>query len=131
MTAAGCRCRGRPTPGLGFGPTGATWLPQPSSYTELARDRQSGVDGSTLEMYKSALALRRAFKLGAGTLEWIAGLGDDVVGFVNGEVTVITNMGHAPVALPAGEVLMASGDIPGDGTLPADITVWMVAPYTG
>ena len=82
-------------------------------------------------MYKSALALRRAFKLGAGSLEWISGLGGDVVGFVNGEVSVITNMGQAPVALPAGEVLMASGDIPGDGTLPVDTTVWMVAPYTG
>ena len=118
-------------PGLGFGPTGGTWLPQPSSYTELARDRQSNTDGSTLEMYKSALALRRAFKLGAGSLEWIAGLGDNVVGFVNGEVSVITNMGQAPVALPAGELLMASGDVPGNGTLPVDTTVWMVAPYTG
>ena len=118
-------------PGLGFGPTGATWLPQPSSYTELSRDRQSNTDGSTLEMYKSALALRRAFKLGAGSLEWITGLGEDVVGFVNGEVSVIANMGQAPVALPPGEVLMASSDVPGDGTLPVDTTVWMVAPYTG
>ena len=50
---------------------------------------------------------------------------------VNGEVSVITNMGQAPVALPPGEVLMASGDILGNGTLPVDTTVWMVAPYTG
>ena len=62
-------------PGLGFGPTGKTWLPQPDSYAELARDRQAGVEGSTLEMYQSALALRRAFKLGAGSLEWGADRG--------------------------------------------------------
>jgi hypothetical protein len=40
-------------------------------------------------------------------------------------------MGVAPVALPAGKVLMASGDIPRDGILPVDTTVWMVAPYAG
>jgi len=113
-------------PGLGFGPTGATWLPQPPAYRELARDRQSDVDGSTLEMYKAALALRRAFKLGAGSLAWTSDLGGDVVGFVNGEVTVITNTGRTSVVLPAGEVLMSSGDLPGDATLPPDTTLWLV-----
>ena len=80
-------------PGLGFGPTGKTWLPQPDSYAELARDRQAGVEGSTLDMYQSALALRRAFKLGAGSLEWGVDRGADVVAYTNGEVTVVANMG--------------------------------------
>ena len=93
---------------------------------ERGRDRQADEDGSTLSMYQSALALRRAFKLGAGSLQWLAGLAADVIGYVNGEVTVVSNMGDGPVALPAGEVLMASEDLPGDGTLPADVTVWLV-----
>ncbi|MET0863329.1 MAG: glycoside hydrolase family 13 protein [Nakamurella sp.] len=114
-------------PGLGFGPSAKTWLPQPDSYAGLARDQQTGVDGSTLDMYQSALALRRAFKLGAGSIEWAAGRGADVIGYTNGEVTVITNMGAQPVPLPAGEVLMASGELPADGTLPADVTAWLVS----
>jgi alpha-glucosidase len=113
-------------PGLGFGPTGKTWLPQPDSYAELARDRQAGVEGSTLEMYQAALALRRAFKLGAGSLEWGADRGSDVVAFSNGEVTVVANMGGAAVPLPAGEVLMTSDELTADGMLPPDVTAWLV-----
>jgi len=113
-------------PGLGFGPTGKTWLPQPDSYAELARDRQTGVEGSTLDMYQSALALRRAFKLGAGSLEWGADRGAEVLGYTNGEVTVIANMGPTAVPLPAGEVLMASGELAPDGMLPPDVTAWLV-----
>ena len=113
-------------PGLGFGPTGKTWLPQPDSYAELARDRQAGVEGSTLEMYQAALALRRAFKLGAGSLEWGADRGSDVVAYTNGEVTVVANMGATAVPLPAGEVLMTSGELTADGMLPPDVTAWLV-----
>jgi alpha-glucosidase len=113
-------------PGLGFGPTGKTWLPQPDSYAELARDRQAGVEGSTLEMYQAALALRRAFKLGAGSLEWGADRGSDVVAYSNGEVTVVANMGGAAVPLPAGEVLMTSDELTADGMLPPDVTAWLV-----
>jgi alpha-glucosidase len=36
---------------------------------------------------------------------------------------VLLNCGSAPVDLPAGEVLMASGPV--DGTLPADTAVWI------
>ena len=35
-------------------------------------------------------------------------------------------MGDEPVPLPAGEVLMASGELTGDGLLPADVTAWLV-----
>jgi alpha-glucosidase len=118
-------------PGLGFGPSERTWLPQPDSYAALARDRQVGVEGSTLEMYQSALALRRAFKLGAGSLEWNVDRGADVVAFTNGEVTVIANMGEVAIPLPFSEVLMASGDLTDDGLLPPDVTAWLVAPYAG
>ncbi len=113
-------------PGLGFGPTGATWLPQPAEYAELARDKQAGVDGSTLSMYQSALALRRAFQLGAGSLEWTSGLPADVIGYRNGEVTVVSNMGSGAVPMPAGELLMTSSDLPDNGTLGPDITAWLV-----
>ncbi len=43
-------------PSYGFGPTEKSWLPQPASYGELAVDRQTGVAGSTLELYRDAAA---------------------------------------------------------------------------
>ena len=46
----------------------AAWLPQPAAYAELARDRQHEVEGSTLEMYWTALAFRRAFALAVGSI---------------------------------------------------------------
>ncbi|WP_350347931.1 glycoside hydrolase family 13 protein [Agromyces sp. G08B096] len=112
-------------PSYGFGPTDASWLPQPAQWAELARDRQQGVPGSTLSLYQDALRLRREHDLGSGTLEWLDGFDADTVAFRNGDVTVVANTGSAPVALPGGTVLLASGEL--DGSLPADTTVWLRA----
>ena len=120
-------------PSYGFGPgeDGATWLPQPLEYGPLAVDRQEGVAGSTLETYRTMLALRRQHDLGVGGLTWIEGYGSQVLAFVNARedgspVTVITNFGDEPVELPEGaEVILASGRLDG-GRLPADTTVWLV-----
>ncbi|WP_281882844.1 glycoside hydrolase family 13 protein [Agromyces rhizosphaerae] len=113
-------------PSYGFGPTDASWLPQPDMWTDYARDQQSGDPRSTLELYRSALSLRRSHELGAGSVEWLPASGGPVLAFRNGDVTVVANTGDAPVALPAGQVLLASGPL-GDGTLPVDTTVWMSA----
>jgi len=113
-------------PALGFSPTGESWLPQPAEWTAFARDAQSGVPGSTLELYRAALALRSEHALGLGTVEWIPGLGTDVVALQNRGVTVLANAGDAGVELLDGEVLLASGPVD-DGVLPPDTTVWMRA----
>ena len=112
-------------PGLGFGPSASTWLPQPDSYRELAADRQRGVAGSTYELYRTALAERRRLGLGAGDLAWVDAYAHDpaVVAFRNGDLLVMTNLGAAPVEVPAGyEVVVASGPVT-DG-VPTDTTVW-------
>ena len=110
-------------PGMGFSPTGQTWLPQPQSYRALAADQQVDIEGSTWSLYRDALALRKAHALGDGSLEWVEDFGDDVVALTNGDVMAITNVGGAPVALPGGEVLLASTDV--EGELPTDATVWL------
>jgi alpha-glucosidase len=112
-------------PGLGFGPSGATWLPQPESYIALSRDRQRTDPDSTLAMYRTALRLRRQQGLGRGTLRWLADLEPGVLGFVNGDVTVVANISAAPIALPAGSVLLSSGPLDGTGALPPDCAVWL------
>ncbi|GAA4677517.1 glycoside hydrolase family 13 protein [Frondihabitans cladoniiphilus] len=112
------------SPAFGFNTTGESWLPQPSDWTSYARDVQIGVPGSTLELYRLALAIRAEYRLGAGEIEWLTGYGPDVVAFRNGEVTVIANTGSVPVELPIADELLAT--VPLDGpALPGDATVWL------
>ena len=51
--------------------------------------------------------------------------GPEVLTFRSGDVTVIANTGAGTVPLPAGRVILDSGDA-GDGLLPGDTTVWVI-----
>jgi len=58
-------------------------------------------------------------------------MGDDVVAYtraaVGGRVfTSITNFGNAPIALPDGSVVLASGPLTPEGQLPTDTSAWVV-----
>ena len=119
-------------PSYGFGPSDQTWLPQPASYAALAVDRQLGVEGATLELYRALLAARREHALGSGSLTWLEGCGEDVVAFVNtapdrsGRIAVLANLGDAPVTLPEGaQVLLSSGPLGDGGAVPTDTTAWL------
>jgi len=118
-------------PSYGFGPSEKTWLPQPASYAALAVDRQLGAPGSTLELYRALLAVRRERALGAGSLSWLAGYSEDVVAFVNTKANserslVVTNLGAEPVAVPTGTtVLLSSAPLTPDGRVPTDTTAWL------
>ena len=111
-------------PACGFNDTGRSWLPQPDDWGQLARDQQEGVRGSTLELYRSALAIRRDRDLGAGDVTWLDGYGADVVAFRNGGITVLANTGTVPIELPPGAILLSSETVTG-GVLPPDTTVWL------
>lgn len=111
-------------PSYGFGPTDASWLPQPPLFSEYALDRQRGVPGSTYELYRTALRLRREYGLGRGALFWLES-GDEVLTFRNSDLTVLTNFGAAAVPLPAcAEPVHSSASLNDDGTVPTDVTVW-------
>ena len=115
-------------PSFGFGPGDHPWLPQPASYGDLAVDRQTGVKGSTLELYRDLLRVRRAHDLGLGELTWVDH-DDHVVAFDvtardGSAVRVLANLGGPTVPLPEGvEVLVASGEV--DTGVPTDTTVWL------
>ncbi|WP_353356752.1 glycoside hydrolase family 13 protein [Intrasporangium sp. DVR] len=120
-------------PSLGFGPTHRTWLPQPAVYASYAVDRQAGVEGSTLELYRALLRLRREVSVGTGSLAFVEGYGPDVVAFVNEGVSrsrllVVANLGPEPVALPEGADLLVSSGPLTDGRVPMDTTVWALWP---
>ncbi len=118
-------------PAFGFSPTGAAWLPQPLSWARYALDAQQGVPGSTYELYRAALALRKAEALGSGGLAWHASH-DDVLDLVNRDVRVVANLSAEPVVLPAPtQLLLASGPVSGDASggllVEPETTVWVRA----
>ncbi|WP_236967746.1 glycoside hydrolase family 13 protein [Microbacterium aurantiacum] len=109
----------------GFSPSGESWLPQPAEWATLARDVQTTDADSTLSLYRTLIAQRAAYGLGANDLEWIdVPGGADVLAFRTGDLTVVANTGSTAVPLPAGRVVVASGPL-GDGTLPGDTAVWL------
>ncbi|MFD5594946.1 alpha-amylase family glycosyl hydrolase [Streptomyces griseorubiginosus] len=110
-------------PSYGFGAGGA-WLPQPEWFAEYAVEAQDGTEGSTLELYRTALRLRRKLLQGED-LTWTDTASAGVLDFVRHEGwRCVTNLGETAVPLPEGEVLLASGP-PADGLLGPDTTVWL------
>ena len=111
-------------PSYGFGPSDASWLPQPAMWAEYALDRERGVPGSTYELYRAALRLRREHRLGAQSIRWID-TPAEVLAFRSGDVLVLTNFGETPAELPPGAtVLLSSEPLTADGRVPQDVTVW-------
>lgn len=123
---------------LGFG-AGAPHLPQPEWFGADSVEAQQGVPGSTLEMYRAALRIRRQWET-AEDLEWLEEYcSDEVLAFRRPDGWVcVMNFGMQPVPLPEGEVLLASGALGGAGTagtgtaaegdstlLPGATTVWL------
>jgi alpha-glucosidase len=113
-------------PGLGFGSTGATWLPQPEAFAELAVNLQEGVAGSTLEFYREAIAQRARLGLGRGRLSWNT-VGAELLDLRNEGIRVLVNFGKAPLELPAGShvLLESEARAVADGHLAADTAVWL------
>ena len=109
---------------FGFGPNGSH-LPQPDWFGEYSVEAQDGVAGSTLELYREAIALRSEL-LGDNSFRWIH-TDDNVLHYErNGGWQVITNFGDEPVAMPAGEVLICSAEHNGK-ELPGNATAWLRA----
>ncbi|WP_030786787.1 glycoside hydrolase family 13 protein [Streptomyces sp. NRRL S-920] len=123
---------------FGFGPAegGPSWLPQPEAWKGLTVQAQTGDPTSTLEFYRTALAVRREHPaLGAGRgVEWLDSP-EGVLAFrrvsAAGTFVCTVNLTSAPATLPTpGTLLLASAEVaPGDGetVLPADSTVWWAA----
>jgi alpha-glucosidase len=114
-------------PPYGFSTGAATWLPQPADWKALTVQAQTGDPLSMLELYRTALRLRRASPaLGPGTLRWTPGQDPEVLAFDREPgFRCVVNFGAEPVAMPAGRVLLASDPLPPDGTLPGNTAVWL------
>jgi alpha-glucosidase len=108
---------------FGFG-EGSAWLPQPEQFAASSVLAQDGKAGSTLELYREALRLRRQLQ-SAEELTWVGGESPEVVHFVRpGGWHCVANFGSEPVALPEGVVRLSSAPLQG-ATIPAETTVWL------
>ncbi|MFF7520948.1 glycoside hydrolase family 13 protein [Streptomyces pseudovenezuelae] len=113
----------RSGPSYGFG-AGGSWLPQPRWFAEYAVEAQDGVEGSTLELYRTALRLRRKLLQGE-ELTWADAGPAGVLDFARHEGwRCVANLSGTAVPLPAGEVLLTSSPLQ-DGLLGPDTTAWL------
>jgi alpha-glucosidase len=104
-----------------------SWLPQPKYWGDLSVEKQESDINSTLNMYRKALAIRKAEAgLGDGPMQWLD-LGNNVLAFSRpGGFICILNFGNE-IELPAHkEVLIASGALSAN-KLPTDTAVWLRA----
>jgi alpha-glucosidase len=114
---------------FGFSPAGASqapWLSQPPHWSALTVDAQSADPGSTLRLYRSALAIRRSEPgLADAPLAWVEGPAGTLAFTRGPDFLSLTNLSDSAVPLPPHrEVLLASAEIT-DHQLPPDATVWL------
>ncbi|MFI7642107.1 glycoside hydrolase family 13 protein [Nonomuraea sp. NPDC049400] len=103
------------------------WLPIPGSWGPLSAEAQEDDPGSTLNLYRAALRLRKEHPaLGGGTLTWLDSPKDVLAIQRDPGLVVMINTGEEPVRLDlGGEVLLSSGPLTDDGAIPPDTTVWV------
>lgn len=126
----GCRI---PMPWSGDGPpygfAGSpvrTWLPQPSDWARRTVAAQLSDPGSMLNLYRTALRLRREHPgLGDGKMTW-AETADDQLAFTRDSgFAFYANLGKEPVAIPPSSRVLLSSDTVDGPWLPPDTAVWL------
>ncbi|MFI7096467.1 glycoside hydrolase family 13 protein [Streptomyces lydicus] len=121
-------------PPYGFG-TGGSWLPQPADWAPLTVDAQTGDPDSTLELYRTALRLRRVQPgLGDGGMSWQPAP-DGVLAFTRPGLLCTVNTLPHDVELPSpGTPLLSSTPVTVNGSvavLPGDSCIWWAIPTAG
>ncbi|MEV0725307.1 glycoside hydrolase family 13 protein [Micromonospora purpureochromogenes] len=120
----------------GFGPAGSelSWLPAPATWRALSVAAQTGVAGSTLELYRAALRIRHEHPALAGTtggVTWLEG-GPGMLAFSRTgggtTLTCVVNISGAPALVEGyGRPLVASENLTEQGSghlLPVDAAAW-------
>ncbi|HEV7628908.1 MAG TPA: glycoside hydrolase family 13 protein [Streptomyces sp.] len=102
------------------------WFPQPENWAALTVQAQQDDPGSTLNLYRTALRIRRDHPSAGRALRLLSPRGAPHISFDRGStLRCVVNFGPAELPLPEGaKVLLASGPT-ADGCLPADTTAWL------
>jgi alpha-glucosidase len=115
----------------GFSPEDASaepWLPQPANWKDYTVEAESADPGSMLELYRTALRLRRTepgLRSEREPLRWLASA-PGVLAFRRGDdVACVVNLSDTPVAVPEHDRVLLSSVPLDDGLLPRDAAVWL------
>lgn len=93
--------------------TGKPWLPIPQEWASFTVEKQTGDPQSSLEMYRTVMALRRQFINDSNDFQWKRRPdGSGVISYRRGSVEVILNTSDLPITLDTlGRLLISSDDI--------------------
>jgi alpha-glucosidase len=113
-------------PPFDFSTNPDTWLPLPPQWATLTIERQLHDDGSTLSFFRRAIELRGSrTEFDGQSIEWLDSPADALVFRVSGGLVCVLNAGRRAMPLPAGALLLASGDLV-SGKLPPNSAAWLV-----
>ncbi|SDZ35144.1 alpha-glucosidase [Amycolatopsis xylanica] len=116
-------------PSFGFSSGPNPWLPQPSWFAGYSVEAQQSEAGSTLNLYRAALAIRRDLQANGGRATW-ADVSVDRKGpllFVRGgSLACVTNFSKSAVAFdpPDGVLALSSAPRDDEATIPPDTSLW-------
>lgn len=101
--------------------TGKSWLPMQDSWQEFTVESELADPGSSLNLYRKALKLRREKFAGSGEITWLSTTG--LLSYKRGEITVVINI-SAQAQPISGQVLLASQEI--TDLLPPATAAWLL-----
>ncbi|MFF3818454.1 glycoside hydrolase family 13 protein [Streptomyces bluensis] len=118
-----------PVAPFGFSPADASaapWLPQPADWNERSVEAQTGDDTSMLELYRTALRIRRDHPaLGDGTMTWHDTPAGVLAFHRQPGLTCVVNLSDEPYQLPEhAAILLASGPVE-NALLAPDQAAWL------
>jgi alpha-glucosidase len=113
-------------PPFGFSANPDTWLPIPPEWATLTVEKQLPEANSTLSFFRRAIELRHNRpEFGGSAVEWIDSPIDTLVFRLTSGLVCALNASRRAMAMPGGEVLLASGALV-DGQLPPNTAAWLV-----
>ena len=87
------------------------WLPMPQEWKDLTVAAQDADLASTLNLYRSALKIRRSKLVGTGDIEWVDRGQDGLISFARGEFAIYLNTSSKLAKIPsAGTLTLGSAD---------------------
>ncbi|MEV0218211.1 glycoside hydrolase family 13 protein [Streptomyces sp. NPDC050704] len=114
---------------FGFSPdnsSAAPWLPQPANWRERSVEAQTGDATSMLELYRTALRLRRDHPaLGDGTMTWLDAPAGVLAFQREPGFVCVVNLSTEAYRLPEHTSILLAGGPVADGLLEPDHAVWL------